>query len=45
MVAQNANNNCFAIDDGQEAILVDAGGGNGILAALEATGVRFRPDP
>lgn len=34
-------NTCFAIDDGQEAILVDAGGGNGILAALEATGVRF----
>lgn len=34
-------NTCFAIDDGSEVILVDAGGGNGILAALEATGVRY----
>jgi ribonuclease Z len=34
-------NTCFAIDDGQETILVDAGGGNGILIALEKTGVQF----
>jgi len=34
-------NTCFAIDDGQEAILVDAGGGNGILSALEKTEVKY----
>lgn len=33
-------NTCFAIDDGQEVILVDAGGGNGILAALECTDIQ-----
>lgn len=32
-------NTCFAIDDGQDVLLVDAGGGNGILAALEKTGI------
>ncbi len=32
-------NTCFALSDGEEFFLVDAGGGNGILAQLEATGV------
>lgn len=34
-------NTCFAIQDGDRTLLVDAGGGNGILAALEATGIGF----
>lgn len=34
-------NTCFAIQDDSRTLLVDAGGGNGILAALQATGVDF----
>ena len=34
-------NTCFALNDGEGTILVDAGGGNGILAALQATDVDF----
>ena len=39
-MATQCYNTCFVIENGQEAILVDAGGGNGILAALDTTGVR-----
>jgi ribonuclease Z len=34
-------NTCFALNDGKGTILVDAGGGNGILVALQATEVDF----
>lgn len=34
-LATHCYNTCFAIDDGSEAVLVDAGGGNGILSRLE----------
>ncbi|MEM1484852.1 MBL fold metallo-hydrolase [Oscillospiraceae bacterium PP1C4] len=33
-------NTCFAIHNGKETILVDAGGGNGILTQLEKTGIK-----
>lgn len=28
-------NTCFVIDNGQDLLLVDAGGGNGVLSQLE----------
>lgn len=34
-------NTCFAIRDGREFFLVDAGGGNGILRQLDAVGLDF----
>ena len=32
-------NTCFAMQKGREYFLVDAGGGNGILSALEQAGI------
>ena len=32
-------NTCFVIDDGQARLLVDAGGGNGILTQLDRAGI------
>lgn len=32
-------NTCFALQDGDEAVLVDAGGGNGILVQLQKAGL------
>ena len=34
-------NTCFAIRDGEQFFMVDAGGGNGILRILEDMGVRY----
>ena len=34
-------NTCFAIDTGEGVLLTDAGGGNGILARLEAAGIAY----
>ena len=34
-------NTCFAVDDGEEYFLVDAGGGNGILRQMKAAGIPF----
>ena len=38
-LATHCYNTCFAIDDGSEAVLVDTGGGNGILSRLEQAGM------
>ena len=32
-------NTCFAVQNGEEYLLVDAGGGNGILGRLEEAGI------
>ena len=37
--ATKCYNTCFAIDDGKELLLCDAGGGNGILRQLETAGI------
>lgn len=34
-------NTCFVLDDGSDKLLVDAGGGNGILGQLEKAGIRL----
>ena len=31
-------NTCFVMDNGQDLLLVDAGGGNGVLSQLERAG-------
>lgn len=33
-------NTCFVLDDGAQPVLVDAGGGNGVLTQLERAGIR-----
>ena len=38
-MATKCYNTCFAIDDGQEYLLCDAGGGNRILEQFEQTGI------
>ena len=35
-------NTCFTLSDGEETLLVDAGGGNGILRQAELAGLDFR---
>lgn len=39
--ATRCYNTCFAIRDGEQFFMVDAGGGNGILRILEDMGVRY----
>ncbi len=38
----NCYNTCFALRKGEEYFLVDAGGGNGILSALEKASIDYR---
>lgn len=35
-------NTCFALHNGEECMLVDGGGGSGILAALKRAGIRWK---
>lgn len=40
-IATKCYNTCFALCDGNEYFLVDAGGGNGILSRFEAAGINW----